>query len=203
MCLGGNGSNQAAADAAEARKRESDRRARVRAGAGNINAAFEQYDDDFFDGRTQSYLDFANPQLEDQFKDANRELTLALARSGILHSSAKSRRVGDLQTQYDNQSRSISDKATEFSNNTRGAIESAKSDLMSQNQSMADPSLAANLAASRATSATAMPAYSPLNQMFANVTSGIATQADLERRGKARYQMRDLFSSGSSSRVVN
>ena len=202
MCLGNNGSDQAAADAAEARRRENDRAARVRSGAGNINAAFEQYGEDFFDTRRQSYLAFANPQLDDQFKDATRELTLALARSGILNSSAKSRRFGDLQTSYDNQSRAVSDKANEYVNNTRGAIESAKSDLLSQNQAMADPALAANLAANRATSATAMPAYNPLNQVFANVTSGIATQADLERRGKARYQMSDLFGGGNSSKVV-
>jgi len=202
MCLGNDGSDQAAADAAEARRREAERAARIRAGASNINNAFAKYDDGFFDNRRQSYLDFANPQLDDQFKDATRELTLALARSGILNSSAKSRRFGDLQTSYDNQSRAVSDKANEYVNNTRSAIELAKSDLLSQNQAMADPALAANLAANRATTATAMPAYSPLNQVFASVTEGIATQADLERRGKARYQMSDLFGGGNSSKVV-
>lgn len=204
MCLsmGDGGAEQARLDAERQRAREAARRSAINQGAANIRNAFAAYDDTFFDGRRQSYLDFANPQLDDQFKDASRELTLALARSGILNSSASSRRRGDLQTQYNNQARAVADKANEYVNNTRSAIESAKSDLMAQNSSLADPTLAANMAANRAEAVTALPAYSPLNQMFANVTQGIATQADLERRGKARYQMSDLFDNRNSSRVV-
>jgi len=197
MCFGGGGDG----GAAEQRRQEEARQARVREGKDAIDTSFAQFDPAFFEGRSNAYLDYANPQLEDQFKGATRDLTLALARSGLLNSSAKARRFGDLKKDYDMQSRSIADKANEYANQSRSSIESAKTDLYSQNQNIADPTLAASSAAARAASLTELPAFSPLGALFAGVTEGIATQMDLERRGKNRYDISGLFDAGDSSSI--
>lgn len=198
MCMGGGGGDNGAA---EQRRKEEERQGRVREGKANIDKNFAGFDDDFYSGRTKSYLDYANPQLEDQFKDAQRELTLALARSNLLNSSARARRFADLKKDYDMQSRSIADKANQYGSKARSSVESAKSDLYSQNANIANPTLASQNAQARAMSLTELPAYSPLGQLFAGVTSGIATQMDLERRGKNRYNMSGLFDSGDSSSI--
>ena len=46
-----------------------------------------------------------------------------------------------------------------------------------------------------------MPNYNPLLALFEGVTAGIATQADLERRGRNRYDT-GLFSTSKASKVV-
>ena len=78
---------------------------------------------------------------------------------------------------------------------------SAKSDLYSQNQNLADPAMVAQNAMNRATTLTQMPSYNPLLALFEGVTAGIATQADLERRGRSRYDT-GLFSTGKASNVL-
>lgn len=198
MCFGGGGGD---GGAAEQRRQEEERQARVREGKDAIDMSFSQFDPAFYEGRSQAYLDYATPQLDDQFKEATRDLTLALARSGLLNSSVKARRFADLKKDFDMQSRGIADKANEYSNQARSSIESAKSDLYSQNQNIADPTLAAASAASRAQSLTQLPAFSPLGALFAGVTEGIATQMDLERRNKNRYNLSGLFNAGDSSSI--
>ena len=200
MCLGGGGDGGAAE---RQRQEEEARQGRIREGKTNIENTFSQFNDDFYDTRRTSYLDYANPQLEDQFKDATRDLTLALARSGLLNSSARARRFGDLQKQYDIQSRAVADKAMDYENQSRSAVGAAKSDLLTQNQSLADPTLAASSAQNRAENLSALPSFSPLGLLFSGITEGIATQADLERRGKNAYELSGLFNAGSSARNVD
>ena len=198
MCFGGGGGD---GGAAEQRRQEELRQQRVREGRDKIDETFAQFDQPFYDARRQSYIDYASPQLEDQFKDASRDLLLALTRSGLQNSSARARRFGDLQKQYDTNARAIANKALDFENRARSSVESAKSDLYSQNQNLADPAMIAQNAMNRATTLTQMPNYNPLLALFEGVTAGIATQADLERRGRARKDT-GLFSTGNASKVV-
>lgn len=198
MCFGGGVGD---GGAAEQRRQEELRQQRVREGRDKIDETFAQFDQPFYDARRQSYIDYATPQLEDQFKDASRDLLLALTRSGLQNSSARARRFGDLQKQYDTNARAIANKALDFENRARSSVESAKSDLYSQNQNLADPAMVAQNAMNRATTLTQMPSYNPLLALFEGVTAGIATQADLERRGRARKDT-GLFSTGNASKVV-
>lgn len=199
MCMGGRGGD---GGAAERRRQEEERQGRIREGRDKIDTTFAQFDQPFYDQRRQSYIDYATPQLDDQFKDASRDLLLALTRSGLQNSSARARRFGDLQKQYDQHARSVGNTALDFENRARSSIGSAKNDLYSQNQNLADPSMVAQSAMSRANNLTQLPAYDPLVGLFEGITAGIATQADLERRGKARMNT-GLFSTGDSSKVVN
>jgi len=199
MCFGGGGGD---GGAAEQRRQEEMRQQRVREGRDKIDETFAQFDQPFFDARRQSYIDYASPQLEDQFKDASRDLLLALTRSGLQNSSARARRFADLQKQYDTNARGIANKALDFENRARSSVESAKGDLYSQNQNLADPAMVAQNAMNRATTLTQMPSYNPLLALFEGVTAGIATQADLERRGLARKDT-GLFSTSNASKVVD
>ena len=203
MCMD-SGQRRAQAEAERQRQEEEDRQGRIREGRTAIVDTFTPYDDDFYNLRTQSYIDYAMPQLENQFIEANRELTAALARNGLLQSSIRGKKTKDLLDQKNLASRSVADKGIDFSNQTKAAIESAIGDLLAQNQSLADPTLAATTAANRAAAATQIPAYSPLAQVFASGAEGLATQLQLEQRKKARYNtgLSELFSPQNSSRIV-
>src|SRR3546814_9115062 len=104
MCdaLFGGGGNSDAAEAA--RRDEEARQARIRAGMGQIDQTFSQFNDDYFDTRSKAYLDYATPQLEDQFAKATEQLIFALSRGGNLNSSVAGERLADL-TQQNERSR--------------------------------------------------------------------------------------------------
>ena len=206
MCLGGGSSSTAVADeATRQRAEEAARQGRVRAGRDNINSAFSGYDDNFYNDRTQSYIDYATPEVADQFKDATTQLRAALARNGLLQSSISADQNANLNRQNSNALRSVADKGLDYSNQTRSSIEAAKNNLLQQNQGLADPTLAANMAANSASSASTLPSYSPLGQIFAGATDALATQSQLERRGQARYPdtISGIFSPSKTGQVIN
>lgn len=202
MCFGDGGAGAMREEAARQRAEEEARQGRIRAGRKKIDDTFSSFDDAFYDKRRKSYLDYANPQLDDQYKKAVSELTLALARNALSNSSVAARQRAELQKKQNIQARAIADKAREYEKASRNAVDMAKSDLQSQNMSLADPSLIAQSAANRAISLTDLPAYSPLGNLFANATEALATQAQLERREKARYPT-GLFGQSDTSKVVN
>lgn len=202
MCMGDGGRSTAKSEAERQRQEEEERQARVREGADAINSTFAQYDDAFYDGLSQKYLDYANPQLDDQFADAARDLRIALARNGLLQSSVNADRRAKLQEDYDTQARAVAEQARGYANDTRSNLEAVKADLLTQNQSIADPVLIANQANARAAANAELPAFSPLGQLFIGAADGFSTQMDLERRGKNKYNTPELFKFSGSSRLV-
>ena len=82
MCKSGS-SKAAKASAREARRQEEARQERIKQGAATIDNAFRGYDDDFFQDRYNSYVDFATPQREENTRRAAQDLAAALARQGI------------------------------------------------------------------------------------------------------------------------
>lgn len=203
MCLGDGGRSAQLAEAERVRAEEEARQGRVREGADKINQTFAGYDDDFYKGITQNYLDYATPQVEDQFQDAARQLRINLARNAMLNSSVNVDRKAKLQEDFDKAMREQSLKGKQYANTTQQNLEAAKTDLLSQNQNIADPVLIANAAANRANAAAELPPYSPLGDLFAGAAEGFATQLELEQRKKNRYTRPELFSFPGSSKVVS
>jgi hypothetical protein len=209
MCLGGGDGGSE-----EIRKAEEQRAARVREGAERIKSIFaggngqRGFDQSFYDTRKQAYLDFANPQLERQYGNAQRELTFALARSGILDSSAAARKNADAAREYGLRRQEVADKAQGFADQTKNDVEKTKADLLSLNANLADPDQAVNVALARAKTLESSPQFDSIGTLFQNATAGIATLADAERRrnaysGAANYYGNFGTSSGGSGRMVS
>ncbi len=191
-------------EAKRARADEEARQKRIREGTARVDQTFGQFDDDFFGERRQAFLDFATPQVDDQFKKAQEELTFALARAGMLDSSARAEKQGELSKLYDTRKREITDQAIGQETTARTAVEDARSGLIRNLQSTADANAAANEAVNRAAALSKPAPFSPLTQLFADFTSGLATQAGFERAGAVdprfggRYNT-GLFSPNSSA----
>src|SRR5690606_16122326 len=88
------------------------------------------FNDAFYAGRRQAYIDYAMPQLEDQYGDAQRELTFALDRAKLLDSSVRGQKAGELQKLFDIQAQQVADKALAYENQTRNDVERARADLI-------------------------------------------------------------------------
>lgn len=178
--MGGGGKGGGAA--AQARADEQARQEKIRQGTERIGSIFDsQFNDKFFDKRRQSYVDFAMPQLQDQYADTQKELTFALARGGNLNSSVRGEKTADLEKRYNLANQEIQDKALSQANETRSQVEGSRSDLVTMLNATGDAEGAANSAVTRATTLSQPTAYSPLSQLFADFTAGLGTQAALER----------------------
>lgn len=168
--------------AAEARLEEDLRQERVRQGTERVNGIFDtNFNDNFFGGRKQSFLDYATPQLEDQRAAAEKELTYSLARAGTLDSSIRANKFGELQKLYDTNKQQIADKALGYETEARTNAENARSNLLTTLNATGDAEGASNSALSRAAALSAPEAYSPLSQLFASFTQTLGTQAAQEK----------------------
>lgn len=172
-------------EAARARADEQQRQQRIREGTTKIDETFSQFDDNFFSGRRDAYVNFAEPQLQDQFQDAQEALTFSLARQGLTDSSARGEQVGRLQQMFDTQRQQVADQALSFENNSRNAVEGSRSNLISTLNATGDAEGAASSALRQAETLTAPDTFSPLGALFADFTSAVGQQAALERANAA------------------
>lgn len=170
--------NQATLD----RNIEAQRQAAIRSGTTQIDNTFNsQFTDDFYKNRQQSYLDYANPQLEDQYAKARQDLTFSLARSGNLDSSTRSAKDAELTQKYNLNKQGIADQGLAYGNQARGSVEDARASLIASLNASGDASGAASQAIARSQALSAAPAYSPLGQLFSDFTSTLGTQAAQEK----------------------
>jgi hypothetical protein len=179
--MGGGGKNAASREAERARAEEEARQARIRKGTKSINETFGQFDDKFYGDIRDAFVNFGQPQLDDQFRDASEKNTYDLARSGTLDSSIRADRTADLQKQYDIQRQDLVDKARGYETEARNNVERARGDLISMLQVTGDATGAANSALTRAATLATPPSYSPLGQLFQDTTAMLGQQMAQER----------------------
>lgn len=196
---------QKAASAAEAerqRKLEEERQGRITEGRTAIDKNFSQFDDNFYNNRSQAYVDYATPELDTQYKDSMRKLVAALARSGNMQSSIRAEKMSALDEDYAKRKLDIQNTGKDYANQARSAVDQSRANLITQNLNLADPNAISANALANANSLAQMPVFSPLGTMLADVTSGLASQADLERRGLSQYNT-GLFTPRDAGRVVS
>ncbi|MGU3360689.1 hypothetical protein ACLBWX_10170 [Methylobacterium sp. M6A4_1b] len=189
--------NQAKAD-------EAARQATVRAGTQQVNDTFSQFDDPYFEKQRTNYLNFALPQLDDQYGKAQKTLTYALARDGNLNSSAQAYQNAELQKTYDTQRLGIADQGQSFANQARSSVEDARGNLISTLNATGDATQATQSAAARAGALSAPQGYSPIGDAFGAVLNGFAVNAQ-NNRAQALLSGKPLANAGlfgSSSGAV-
>ena len=195
---GGGGGSTEYESAAEAEAR---RQLKVDAGLEEIEKVFAQYDQDFYDKSGDAYLDYYEPQLEDQFKDGLKELQFALARGGRFGSSTEVNRKAKAAEKYGTEKNELASGAIDASNKTRADVTAAKRDMTNLNQVNANPDLAASLSNSQAGVLNQAPKFDPLLDVFGSITEGLAKREEIENRKKIRDRIEN-FPTTSSARNV-
>lgn len=160
-----------------AREQEEARQARIAQGQTSIDDAFKGFNDDFYNKYQTDYMGYYTPQLEDQYSDARKRLTLQLARTGNLTSSAGANQMADLQDFYNNRQTGITGQALDAVNTLRGNIDSRKSQLYADNRAAADPGNASAAALSAAAALQPTPLSSPLANTFSDFFSNLGNAA--------------------------
>lgn len=168
--------------AGDARAQEARRENAIADAQGNIQNVFSSnFNDDFFNKRKQAYLDFAKPQLNDQYADARKQLIFSLDRSGTLNSTARTTQEANLAKLYGQNQRTVSDAALGYENSSRNNVADAESNLLGGVAQTGNVGASINAANTQAAALSQPDTYSPLGQMFSDFTSGLKTQAALEQ----------------------
>lgn len=162
-----------------ARQEEAARQARIRQGQQGIDQAFAGFDEPFYQKYQDQYSGYYAPQLDDQYGDAVKRLTLQLAQTGNLTGSAGADQLARLKSQYDDQKVGLANQAIQATNTLRGNIDSRKSQLYADNRAAADPSSAASAAASAAQYLQPTAPTSPLADVFGSFFSNLGNIAAL------------------------
>jgi hypothetical protein len=186
--MGGGGASRA--EARRAREAEEAREGRIKSGTANIRSMFaQQFGDKYYADMEKTANERYQPQLEDQFQTARKQLMAALARSGNLNSTVRLGREADLGERHKLGLTSIADMIRGAQTQRKQDVANAENIAVGQLQASADPAAAAAQASNLIGANSAMPAFQPLGQVFTDVTAGLATQADLERQGRNRYDV--------------
>ena len=165
---------QQLAEAADALAREDARQTRIKTGTETVNKNFSVFDDAFYAKRKGEYMDYYQPQLDDQFKTARDQLTYSFARNGNLNSTAAADKQSALQKSYDNERASLISQAGSDVASTQNKINTEKSAVLSQLQATGNADQASNDALGRTQQLFGQkPAYDSLGDIFSGVVGGI------------------------------
>lgn len=154
---------------------EQRRQQQIKQGTAAVNKTFAGFTPEFYKGRETAYRDWANPQLEDQYGDAQKQLAFALARQfGGLEGSEAADRQAKLASQRALAETQVSSQAAGYKTAAQEAVERQRQNLIAQVQAGTDPATASNLAVSQAELLNQPDAFSELGPLFNNVTEGLA-----------------------------
>lgn len=187
----------------DSRAIEQARQARVNQGMQSIDSTFAQFNPEYYQGYENSAYALTQPDIERQYRDAVRQTTYALARGGNVRSSAGSHAYSDLEEARGRALLEARDNARSKADRRRADVETTRGNLVSQLNATADPSAAAQAAINQSQLLSAPPVYSPIANVFSNLTAQVADAQSQNRAGVNNWATR-LFgapSTGSRSSV--
>lgn len=167
-----------------ARQQEAARQARITEGQSVIDNAFANYNDDFYNNYQQDYLGYYTPQLNDQYNDARKKLTLQLAQTGNLTGKVGADQFADLENFYNQQQLDLTNRAQGATNDLRSNVDSRLSQLYADNRAAADPGSATSAATSAAQALQPSAPTSPLGAVFGNFFSDLGNVAAIQNRNQ-------------------
>ena len=177
--MAGGGGNAAALAA----QQQKERAAALATGKAAIDQQFAGFTPEFYNQRKQDYINFAMPQLGQQFRTQQNEAQYSLANKGQTRSSqaqALGRTLG--QNLAQNQ-QTIANAGQAQANQLQQSVEGQRNNLYSVLSSSQDPSMAATAALGTAQGFSTPSAFVPIGQMFSDWT-----QNNLAAKNTATYQ---------------
>jgi len=179
MC-GGGGGGGGGDPAAYQRADDAARKRRIDSGKAQLEQIFGGLEGKdgtapIWDQQEQAYLDFANPQLNREYGDAQKGLAFALSRQGQLNGSVAGDNYADLNKDFQIQQQNVGEQGKSYGNQARSDISSQKQSLLNMLSASADPGATAMAARSSMDAIRSRPAFSPLGPLFQNATAGLAS----------------------------
>lgn len=152
-----------------------------------VDKSFSGFNDDFYSGRKQAYLDYYSPEYQKQQKAAEEALASSIASRGLSASSIGAKEMGDFSSRASDAWTQILRGADDYVNSIKSNIAAQKASLVAGGTNAAD-SVLQQQAADAAALASATPNFSPLGQLFSNLSTPTAMAATSAYNGMAPSQ---------------
>src|SRR5436189_4790667 len=198
------GDGGAGKEAKRARAEEEARQGRIKAGTRRVRESFgKQFDDNYYSKLLKDYTGAYDTDIQTQYKDAYQAMQASLLRSGLFDSSEAARREKMATAALDKAKAGVTQQGLAAQNQRKQDVAYSENSVLSQLANTADSDAAFANASARNRDNTA-PLVTPMRgQVFTDLSAGLATQADLERQGQARYNVFGRIPGWSSGRYTS
>lgn len=134
------------------------------------------FNNQFYQNAQNAYVNYAMPQLGQQYKQAGDSLAFGYANRGLGQSTARQSAQNTLDTTYGQGQQNIVDTGINNANNLRTQVENSRETALNQLYQTANPGQSQQTALNLAQQVTAPSAYAPLGNAFSNILSSLAVQ---------------------------
>jgi hypothetical protein len=137
--------------------------------------SFEGFQEPFYEKRAQDYVNFALPQLSQQYQQSRNAMLFGLANRGLGQSSVANQASSNLERQVGQGRQEIADTGIAQANQLRKDVEGARQQAISQLYQSADPAQALQGAVRNAMNFQAPSTFAPISNMFTGLAQQYAT----------------------------
>lgn len=184
---------------AELRAMEARRRAEYLKAKAAIDSQFGRFDDNYFTGISDAFMNFQRPMFDEQATAARRALPFQFSSTA---GSSYQRRLEELERDIARGETSLRDQSLDAANRQRAAVEQDRSDLIRMASSGTDANATASMAAARASTLAAPPVYNPIGDLFQKFTAANLNATQMRPAGTSGFERPLLFNSGTSGSNV-
>jgi hypothetical protein len=131
-----------------------------------ITQAFSGFNPQYYQGIQNSYMNYALPQLQQQYQTANNQLGYKLAGQGITNGSAAQQAQNALGQSMNQNETQLGNQAVQAGQTQQQAVQGQENNLFSQAQTASDPGALAQQAIGEAGSISTPSVFAPLGQLF-------------------------------------
>ena len=153
------------------------------------------FDDSFYEQRADAYLDYANPQVEEQHRDAAEELAYGLAQGGVGQSSIAANRQAELSDAYEQAREQVARDAQGQADQAREAVSEERQRMSDMVASGQDPSRIRGELPGVADALRQDPDFDPVGHFFSDVTAGLAASNKSRQEQRAAEEARKRYGS--------
>lgn len=154
--------------AGQAANQEQQRQQAITQGTANIDKAFAGFNPAFYNQRAQSYINYAMPQLSQQYQTNKNQVGFGLANRGLIGGSSANKQYSDLNIANAQAQQGIVDAGITQAQQLQQQVEQQRNTLLGQLYQGADPGSAGSAATQTAASFSVPNTWQPLANQFQN-----------------------------------
>lgn len=154
-----------------ARTEEERRQQQIQQGLAETNKTFSLFNPKFYQQRQQAYTNYAMPQLGEQARQQQKQMSFGMFDRGVENSGIAQSAQSKLNKEIDLQKQGIIDTGYQQAQDLRKQVETQRSNVIGQLQASGDPRLAAQQALQTASTYSMPSTFAPLTNLFSNFAS--------------------------------
>jgi len=131
--------------------------------------SFEGFTPEFYNKRAQDYINYALPQLADQYRQTRNSIGFGLANRGLQNSTVATDARSRLEREAGRNRQTIADTGLEQANQLRRDVEASREQALQQLQQSADPAGAVQSAIKSAMGFQRAPVFTPIANAFGSL----------------------------------